>query len=139
MRIGIFLISLSLAITQVAASQAAAPEEPKLKLPAKAKLPTNLRGSTTPDAPAPIARKLAPILAPFGLASARQPAGFSPAPQISTSSLATTTAKPDVGQCRTTCAHTYYFCLSGSINIDCADSWSQCLTDCSHPPLTIDR
>lgn len=135
MRIGIFLMSLSLAITQVAASQAA-PEEPKLKLPAKAKLPTNLRGSTTPDAPA-VAAKPAPVLVPYGLASAPRPTGFSPAPQ--TSSVATISAKPDVGQCRTTCAHTYYFCLSGSISIDCADSWSQCLTDCSHPPLTIDR
>ena len=138
MRSFVFLVSLSLAVTQVAASQAA-PEEPKLKLPAKEKPPTNLRGSTTPDTPAPVARKPAPVLAPFGLASAPRPAGFSPAPQTFTSSLATAAAKPDVGQCRTACAHTYYFCLSGSINIDCADSWSQCLTDCSHPPLTIDR
>ena len=138
MRTLVFLVSLSLALTQVAASQAA-PEEPKLKLPAKEKLPTNLRGSTAPDAPAPVVRKPAPTLAPPGLASAPPPAGFSPAPQASTSSLATAAAKPDVGQCRTACAHTYYFCLSGSINIDCADSWSRCLIDCSHPPLTIDR
>ena len=138
MRRLVFLMSLSLAITQVAASQAA-PEEPKLKLPAKAKLPTNLRGSTTPDTPAPVAAKPAPVLIPYGPASATRSAGFSPSPQASTSALATAAAKPDVGQCRTTCAHTYYFCLSGSINIDCSDSWSQCLTDCSHPPLTVDR
>jgi len=124
MRIGVFLVCLGwLAATAPAVH--AASEAPKLKVPAKPKLPTGLRGSVQPGAPpvalgarAPAAPALKPPLAPF-------------------SPLAATA--PDTGQCRTDCAHAYYFCLSGSVTSECAETWSQCLTDCSHPPLTLRR
>ena len=40
-------------------------------------------------------------------------------------------------QCRTACAHSYYFCPSDPAAIDCAATWSQCVTGCGHPPLTL--
>ena len=42
----------------------------------------------------------------------------------------------DPGQCRATCAHTYYFCLSGDDAPSCPQSWTSCLAGCGRPPET---
>jgi hypothetical protein len=39
------------------------------------------------------------------------------------------------GQCRLTCAHSYYFCLSGEDAPSCPGSWTSCLADCSRAPI----
>jgi hypothetical protein len=36
----------------------------------------------------------------------------------------------DVQRCRTTCASSYYFCLSTDAAEDCAPSWMQCRNAC---------
>jgi len=131
MRIGLIMASLALLAAPVTASHAA-PEDPKAKPPARLKLPTDLRGSVSPEPPAQ-ARPAAPQKpAPVRPTSVAQSIGVSLASPIPA-------AKPDEGQCRTSCAHTYYFCLSSPGSTDCGASWSQCLTDCGHPPLSIDR
>lgn len=37
------------------------------------------------------------------------------------------------GQCRLSCARSYYFCLSADGGDDCAPSWSQCRARCEAP------
>jgi hypothetical protein len=113
----------------------AATEAAKPKPPARTALPTSLRGSQTPEPP-PL--KPSPAVR-AGLIGVR-PAGIAEPPSALASMLTPVQASAaDVGQCRTTCAHTYYFCLSGVVTTDCSASWSQCLSDCSHPPLSIAR
>ena len=128
MRIGVFLVTLAMLATPAPTSHAA-PEEPKAKPAPRPKLPTNLRGSVTPQ----ITPRNTP-LAPPSIA----PAGFLLKPRIATATPLPSAAA-DTGQCRTDCAHTYYFCLSGQITTDCSTTWSQCLVSCSHPPLTIEH
>jgi hypothetical protein len=41
----------------------------------------------------------------------------------------------DPGQCRATCAHTYYFCLSGADAPSCPQNWTSCLNVCDRPPI----
>jgi hypothetical protein len=133
MRIGLLLASLALLAASAPAVRAA-PEEPKARPAARAKLPTNLRGTQTPSSPPPAAPKLAPP----PLAALAGPAG-STARSILPSAAPIASAKPDLGQCRTACAHTYYFCLSSPGGGDCSDTWGQCLSQCSYPRITIDR
>jgi hypothetical protein len=45
---------------------------------------------------------------------------------------------PGPRQCRAGCAHSYYFCLSGSDADSCPQTWSSCLTDCSRDPIQPD-
>jgi hypothetical protein len=37
----------------------------------------------------------------------------------------------DNGQCRLTCAHSYYRCLAGDYAEQCPQTWTLCLADCS--------
>jgi hypothetical protein len=135
MRIGILLASLALATAQASMAIAAGgPSKPTVS--GKTGLPTNLRGSIAPDAPpAPKSIVLTPVT-PNPISVAPRPLGSLLATSLASSSAS---AKLDEGQCRSGCAHTYYFCLSGVQTNDCAPTWSQCLSRCSHPPLSIDR
>ena len=121
MRICAFLVSLAV----LAAPMAHAAQQTRARPATPVKSPTGLRGSVTaataPPGAAPGARS--------GLGRGVIP----PAPQPLAS------AAPNAGQCRTGCAHSYYFCLSEPTTTDCAPTWSQCLTDCAHPPLTLGR
>ncbi|HKT53679.1 MAG TPA: hypothetical protein VJP88_04465 [Caulobacteraceae bacterium] len=45
------------------------------------------------------------------------------------------TTSADPYACRTTCAHSYYFCLAGEDAPDCSQRWSRCQTACSDPSL----
>jgi hypothetical protein len=131
MRIGVFLMSVAVLATQLAPGRAAA-DDTTLKPPAKLKLPPNLRGAMAPETTPTPAPRPPPILTPLSSAATPRPAGFSLIP-------AATDAKPEEGQCRMACAHAYYFCPDAPGSTDCAATWSQCLTDCSHPPISIDR
>ena len=132
MRIGLLLASLAL-LSALAPAGPAAPEEPKAKPAMPANLPTNLRGAQAPGPPPARPRALPlPVLASAGPVSAT---ARSPLP----SAAAAGSAKPDLGQCRTGCAHAYYFCLSSPGSTDCSDTWGQCLSQCSYPRVTIDR
>jgi len=120
MRMGVFLVSLAVLATPALVSRAAS-EEAKAKPAARPKLPINLRGSVTPGTSANFASPGVPLKPAAPVAT--------PLPSIAA----------NTGQCRTDCAHSYYFCLSGEINADCSTTWSQCLVSCSHPPLTIEH
>jgi len=120
MRIGVFLVSLALLASPALVGRAAS-EEPTAKPAARVKLPTNLRGS--------VPLQTLPPITPAGLALKPRVATATPLPS----------AAADTGQCRTDCAHTYYFCSSGQVTTDCSTTWSQCLVSCSHPPLTIEH
>ena len=37
----------------------------------------------------------------------------------------------DASQCRQSCAHTYFFCLSTEGAGDCPENWTSCLASCS--------
>jgi hypothetical protein len=41
----------------------------------------------------------------------------------------------DAGQCRMSCAQTYYFCRAGDHPDDCAGPWGQCVATCNAPNL----
>jgi len=43
----------------------------------------------------------------------------------------------DVGQCRRTCARSYYFCLASDSPDDCGPTWSQCASSCSGPSYSL--
>jgi hypothetical protein len=111
----------------------AAPEEPRAKPAARARPPANLRGTQIPFSPPVAAPKaLPPSLAPTASGAAIARPTLPGAPPVAS-------AKPDESQCRTACAHTYYFCPSAAGSTDCSDTWSQCLGRCGHPPASIDR
>jgi hypothetical protein len=90
--------------------------KPPVSKTAPGLLPGGLRGLATPTPPALLA-------GPAGLA-------LRPGQPIS-SSLAS--AAGDLNQCRLTCAHSYYFCLSSADSTYCPEAWSSCLTDCGRP------
>jgi hypothetical protein len=56
-------------------------------------------------------------------AAARKPAPRSPIPPPP--------ALGGNGQCRLTCAHSYYRCLAGDYAEQCPQSWTLCLADCT--------
>lgn len=122
MKIGVFLVSLALLAAPALAGHAAS-EETKAKPAAKLKLPTSLRGSIQPQRP----RQPIALVSP------------TPKPPVAAPITPLASAAPNTGQCRASCAHTYYFCLSGPVTTDCAETWSQCSVSCAHPPLTIEH
>ncbi len=124
MRIGVFLMSLAVLATPALVSHAAS-EQPKAKPAPRLTLPTNLRGSVAAQTPA----HTSPTLAPGGPAPNPRAPIATPLPSVAA----------NTGQCRTDCAHAYYFCLSDQASIDCSATWSQCLVGCSHPPPTIEH
>ncbi|HEX4179905.1 MAG TPA: hypothetical protein VHY32_03870 [Caulobacteraceae bacterium] len=140
MRIGVLLASLALLAAPVVASGAAATDA-ALK-PARMKAPIDLRGSVAPDPLAPLDKPAPKALATpiSALAAPTTPSPTFGSPFVS-GSLASpiATAKPGEGQCRTACAHAYYFCLSGGTSTDCPDTWGQCLSGCSYPRPAIDH
>jgi len=113
----------------------AATDGAKAKPAAREKLPTNLRGSETPDVP-PAAKSPAAIVPTTQGAASSKPSPLAALPLPASPFLA---PKPDEAACRTSCDHAYYFCLSGSVNADCSGSWGQCLSACSYPNPTLDR
>jgi hypothetical protein len=137
MRIGVFLLGLAMLAAPAPAGHAAS-DSSKAKPAAKLKLPTGLRGAIPAANAGPNAGPnvgLAALATPLtttsrtGLAAPKPLA--SPATRVVTA--------PDVGQCRIDCAHSYYFCPSEPSSTECSSTWSQCVTGCSHPPLTIER
>ncbi len=139
MRISVFLLSLALAAAPALAGHAQS-DDAKAKPAPKMKLPASLRGPVSPQVPLGAAPP-APSTNASATTAAIAPKGGVPAKQraITAMRLASpiASAKPDLGQCRTACAHTYYFCQAGPSVTDCAGAWGQCLSDCSFPPLTL--
>ena len=57
-----------------------------------------------------------------------------PAPAGTTTVTPPTAAPPgETGDCRRSCARSYYFCLSGQDPDSCPSGWTQCLADCRQP------
>lgn len=48
-------------------------------------------------------------------------------------SLSDTPVAGEPGQCRLSCAQSYYFCLSGDGGDDCPATWGQCRAACDAP------
>ena len=48
-------------------------------------------------------------------------------------SLSDTPVAGPAGQCRLSCAQSYYFCLSGDGGDDCPATWGQCRAACDAP------
>ncbi|WP_304168312.1 hypothetical protein [Phenylobacterium aquaticum] len=44
----------------------------------------------------------------------------------------------EVGQCRLSCAQTYYFCLAQDAAQDCSPQWGQCRAACDAPEVSRD-
>lgn len=79
--------------------------------------PASARGLRGPIGVAPVARPINPV-ALRGLPPLR---GLAAPP-------------PDAGQCRLSCAHSYYLCLSDQDNApDCPQTWSSCVVECDRP------
>jgi hypothetical protein len=114
MRTGLLLISLAvLAVTPLAGVRAAG--RPMAAPPPVAKAPDGLRGPISPG----------PSAAPAATALSLKPRLPISSPVAS--------AATGAGACRLTCAHSYYFCLSGADASYCPQAWTQCLTGCVHP------
>ena len=48
-------------------------------------------------------------------------------------SFSDTPVAGEAGQCRLSCAQSYYFCLSGDGGDDCPATWGQCRAACDAP------
>jgi hypothetical protein len=87
-----------------------------------------LRGPQTLEAgggPTAVARDSGDVLDPtlaLALSPARPPGGV-----LSASEL---------GQCRLSCAQTYYFCLAQDASEDCSPNWGQCRAACDAPSVS---
>jgi hypothetical protein len=118
----------ALALALATASPGAAWGEAPNPKPSRPALPTSLRGALPAEKPAPakptVGRPVAAPLKPFFM-----PGPGAPAP-IPMASMAT-----DPDQCRVSCAHDYYFCLSAPESTDCSATWSQCRSICDRQPL----
>jgi hypothetical protein len=61
-----------------------------------------------------------------------------------TQALALSPARPpagplsasELGQCRLSCAQTYYFCLAQDASEDCSPQWGQCRAACDAPAVS---
>lgn len=42
----------------------------------------------------------------------------------------------ELGQCRLSCAQTYYFCLAQDASQDCSPNWGQCRAACDAPAVS---
>lgn len=42
----------------------------------------------------------------------------------------------ELGQCRLSCAQTYYFCLAQDASEDCSPNWGQCRAACDAPAVS---
>ena len=60
-----------------------------------------------------------------------------PSRKVSKASLAAPAyaSTADPGECRMTCAQTYYFCNAGAAVTDCPGAWSRCTATCASPSL----
>ena len=83
-----------------------------------------LRGSQSTDTPSVAAEANAVSTA----AAAALAQGFIPL-----RSLSDTPVAGQAGQCRLSCAQSYYFCLSGDGGDDCPATWGQCRAACDAP------
>ena len=118
MRSRVILVSLALLASPAAVGHAA-PDQGDPRSASRIASPSGLRGPIRAGltAPAPRAASVATLRPRLLLAT--------PTPS----------AAAVEGQCRTGCAHDYYFCLSGSVTADCSVTWGQCLSGCSYPRL----
>lgn len=81
------------------------------------------------------------------LAAASPPQGAeteaapSPAPAAPLASAASPPAAlgDTAGQCRLSCAQSYYFCLASELADDCPGAWSQCRAACDAPGAVTAR
>lgn len=80
---------------------------------------TDVRGPTAMSSDS--ADVLDPTLA-LALSPARPPAG--------------TLSAGELGQCRLSCAQTYYFCLAQDASEDCSPHWGQCRAACDAPAVS---
>jgi hypothetical protein len=110
-RIGFSLCFAALAVLLVGAAPV---QQPTVVNAAKA---SGLRGAQAAN----VAKTPAPAPAPILNAS------------LPTSDASAAPADP--GQCRISCAHTYYFCLAGQDAPSCPQNWTSCLNDCSRAPI----
>ena len=114
MRRVLILLALTLALANPAGAQQA---------PSPTAAPV-LRGSQSadpaaaPDATSPVAANAAAALAQ----------SFIPLRTLSETPVAGV-----AGQCRLSCAQSYYFCLSGDGGDDCPATWGQCRAACDAP------
>ncbi|MDO8800537.1 hypothetical protein [Phenylobacterium sp.] len=113
MRRALSLLVLTLALAGPAGAQQATPGAA-----------TALRGSQSAGSP------VAP--APAGDVAATAAAALAQS-TIPLRSLPDTPVAGAAGQCRLSCAQSYYFCLSGDGGDDCPATWSQCRAACDAP------
>lgn len=76
------------------------------------------------DSPAAVPGVLAPAILPPPASTAAPPAY---SPPVSTSFGADASGG---GQCRQSCARTYYFCLANDDDDNCSQDWGQCRAKC---------
>ena len=103
---GLLVLGIALTLAGTAAAQ-----EKRLAVVAPDAAKAGLRGPTD-AAPEP----------------AREPLAILPLPVV-----AAAPPQPDPSACRTDCAQSYYFCLSGADD-QCPVRWSQCVNGCIQPP-----
>ena len=113
MRRVLALLALTFALASPARAQQAAPTTP----------PT-LRGSQSADT--------ASVTAEANAVSANA-AGALAQSFIPLRTLSDMPVAGQAGQCRLSCAQSYYFCLSGDGGDDCPATWGQCRAACDAP------
>jgi hypothetical protein len=115
-----------IALASLAASVVGAAPRGRIAVVAPQAAATGLRGSQTaagaPTKAAPKTAAAVPAAPPVTLA-------------LRQSEAAPGASRDEGGQCRLTCAHSYYFCLAGEDAPSCPTSWTSCLADCGRAPI----
>jgi hypothetical protein len=115
-RIGFCLCLAALAAALIAAAPAEQPTAPARPVQGGSRV-----GQAAPTKSAQSSRTAKPAAAP--------------APLTPAASAVSGAAAADPGQCRTTCDHSYYFCLSGQDADSCPETWTSCRTGCNRAPI----
>lgn len=89
-----------------------------------------LRGSQSADTPAPVG--------PSAPRPGTPAVDLAPQVPIPLRTLAETPVGGEAGQCRLTCAQSYYFCLATEGAEDCGPTWGQCRAKCDAPSAVAD-
>ncbi|CAN5756645.1 hypothetical protein BH11PSE1_BH11PSE1_23600 [soil metagenome] len=113
-----------LVLTLALASPASAQKTPIKVIPPPAPAAPALRGLQSADSPG--------VAMPAGAVAATA-AGVLAQSFIPLRSLPDTPVAGEAGQCRLSCAQSYYFCLAGDGSDDCAPTWGQCRAACDAP------
>ena len=113
-----------LVLTLALASPASAQKAPmKVITPPRPAAPA-LRGLQSADTPG--------VAAPASMVAATAAATLAQS-FIPLRSLSDIPVAGEAGQCRLSCAQSYYFCLAGDGSDDCAPTWGQCRAACDAP------